>query len=83
MKRLTVLLVCAVFAAGAVICGASFAQRSVNTAEDAAKAAKASLMNKPRGASSQIEWLNQVVNMINMDESSPKDGSDGEKKSGE
>lgn len=42
-----------------------YAQRSVNSAQDAAKAAKASLVNQSGGSSSKIEWLDQVIDVIN------------------
>jgi len=43
----------------------AYAQRSVNSAQDAAKAAKASLVNQSGGSSSQIEWLDQVIDVVN------------------
>lgn len=50
----------------------AFAQRSVNNAQEAAKAAKGSLRN-PRCSSSQIGWLNNVINAVNMNEPAYKD----------
>ena len=73
MRNVVVISVCIVFAAGAIICGDVFAQRSVNSAEDAAKAARASLMNQHNRSSSQIGWLDNVVNMINMNDPAKKD----------
>ena len=73
MKNIAVISACIVFVAGAIICGDVFAQRSVNSAEDAAKAAKASLMNQHSRSSSQIEWLNNVVNTINMNKPAQRD----------
>lgn len=76
MKKVTVVLACIIFLAGTILCNDLFAQRSVNSAQDAAKAAKASLTNRSgSGSSSQIDWLNQVVNIINMEGSAPKDSS--------
>jgi len=73
MGKVAAALVCIVFAAGAIMCGDAFAQRGVNTAEDAARAARASLTNQRNRSSSQIEWLNGVINTINMNEPAKKD----------
>ena len=75
MKKEIFVVVCMVFAAGAIICSDAFAQRGINASQDAAKAAKASLANRPGDSSSQIDWLDQVVNVINMNEPNSKDSS--------
>ena len=74
-------VVCMVFVACAIICYNVFAQRSVNNADEAAKAARASLMNRPSHASSQIGWLNQTINVINLDGLNSKDNSTEKNKS--
>ena len=74
-------VVCMVFVACAIICYNVFAQRSVNSADDAAKAARASLVNRPTHASSQIDWLNQTINVINLDGFASKDSSTEKNKS--
>ena len=82
MKKTTVALTCLVYALGAIVCGNAFAQRSMNAAQDAAKAAKASITSQSHGSSSQIKWLDQVIDVVNMDEttsestSTPSDKSD-------
>ncbi len=75
MKKIIALSIFMAFVAGAIVCSDLFAQRSVNAADDAAKAARASLMNKPGKSSSQIEWLNQVVKVINMDDTATEENS--------
>lgn len=63
----------AIILAGIVAGTDAFAQRSVNSAQDAARAAKNSLSNKSGQSSSQIEWLNSVINVVNMNESGKRD----------
>ncbi len=82
MKKAIVISVSLVFAAGSLLCGNVFAQRSVNSAQDAAKAAKASLTNRSGNSSSQIEWLDQVIHAVNMDGPAAKDTSTQKGKSG-
>jgi len=77
MKKVIISMICIVFAAGTMVCDDVFAQRSVNAAQDAAKAAKASLTNRSGNSSSQIGWLDQVVDIINMDDTATKDKSTG------
>ena len=72
MKKVIVVLTCLVYALGATVCGNAFAQRSMNAAQDAAKAAKASITSRSHGSSSQIKWLDQIIDVVNMDETAPK-----------
>lgn len=62
-----IVAICIFFVMGAVMCSDIFAQRYVNSAGDAARKAKESLVNKGNRSSSQIEWLDNVINTINMD----------------
>lgn len=64
--------VCMIFIAAIIMCGDAFAQRSVNSAQDAARAAKESLKN-PNYSSSQVGWLNNIINVINLNEPAYKD----------
>lgn len=73
MKKLITVLMILVFAAGFIVCDNCFAQRSVNSAQEASKAAKENLMNRRNHGSSQIEWLNNVINVVNMNEPAYKD----------
>jgi len=75
MKKMTTIFIGMIFAAGSIMCGDLFAQRSVNVSQDAAKAARESLTNRSGGSSSQIEWLDQVIHAVNMDEPHAKDSS--------
>ena len=75
MKKIVLILICITFAAGYVFCGNVFAQRGINNSQDAANAAKASLSNRPNNSSSQIEWLNNVINVVNMKEPVSKETS--------
>ena len=72
MKELIIVSMCLIFAAGAIVPGNVFAQRSMNAAQDAAKAAKASLASQSHSSSSQIKWVDQLIDVINMDETAPK-----------
>lgn len=71
MKR--AMTICVVFIAVAAMCGDAFAQRYVNTAEEASRAAKASLENNRNHATSKVEWLNNVISVINLNEPAYKD----------
>ena len=72
MRRSTVILICLIFAAGAIVCGDVFAQRGIDNAQEAAKAAKASLTTRPHSSSSQIEWLDQFIDVVNMEKPATK-----------
>jgi hypothetical protein len=67
MKKVISVLICIVLAAGAIICRDAFAQRSVNVAQEAATKAREGLAKGPHKNSSQIDWLDNVVNVINME----------------
>jgi hypothetical protein len=73
MKNVKLVLICMVFAAGSSICSDVFAQREVNSAQEAGKTAKESLMNRRNHGSSQIGWLNNVINVVNINEPVYKD----------
>jgi len=73
MKTITSILACAVFAAGAIVCSDVSAQRDVNSAQEAAQAAKESLRNRRNHATSQIGWLDNVINAVNLNEPAYKD----------
>jgi hypothetical protein len=75
MKKAIVVLICLVYALGAIVCGNTFAQRSVNAAQDAARAAKESLTSRSYGSSSRIKWLDQIIDAVNMDETASKGAS--------
>ncbi|MDO8535683.1 MAG: hypothetical protein Q7S30_01550 [Candidatus Omnitrophota bacterium] len=79
MKK--IIVVCLVFVAGVVMSSDVFAQRGVNNSQEAAKAARDSLSNRHGRSSSQIDWLNQAINVINMDQPDSKDSSSENKKS--
>ena len=66
------IVACMIFVAAFIMHSDVFAQRSVNSAEDAALAAKESLKN-PNYSSSQVNWLNNVINVINLNEPAYKD----------
>lgn len=72
MKNIKLILVCMVLATGAIVCSDVFAQRYVNSAEEASKKAKESLKN-PHYSSSQIGWLDNVIKMVNLNEPAYKD----------
>jgi hypothetical protein len=73
MRRLISGFVCTALASGIILCGEASAQRYVNNAQEAAKAAQNSLKKQRSQSSSQIEWLNSVVNTINMRDPSEND----------
>jgi archaellum component FlaF (FlaF/FlaG flagellin family) len=64
----TKVTMCVLLASIFIFSGDVFAQRYVNNAQEAAEAAKRRLSEKNNRSSSQIEWLNNVVNVINMSE---------------
>jgi hypothetical protein len=72
-------MTCVVLASVAA-CGGAFAQRYVNTADEAAKKARESLADRHDHASSNIKWLDNVIDVVNMDKPKAKDAS-GDNKS--
>ncbi|MCX5712611.1 MAG: hypothetical protein NTY47_06055 [Candidatus Omnitrophica bacterium] len=75
MKKIMLILMCLIFAAETIVCGDVFAQRSVNSAQEAARAAKESLTDRSGGNSSQIEWLDQIIDVVNMNGPASKDAA--------
>ena len=73
MKNTALILACVLFAIVTIMCSDTFAQRSVNSAQEAAKAAQESLKNQRNRSSSQIDWLNNVINTVNMNDPADKD----------
>jgi hypothetical protein len=67
MKKIILVVIVMVFIATPV-----FAQRYVNSAEEASKKAKESLRN-PHYSSSQIGWLDNVIKVVNINEPAYKD----------
>lgn len=67
------LLISAVLSSMAIYSGDCFAQRYINSAEEASKKAKEDLMDRRNHATSQIDWLNNVINVVNMNEPAYKD----------
>jgi len=59
--------ICIILAVG-MMSSDVFAQRYVNSADQAAKAARTSMEKRGSQSSSQIGWLNDVINVINMDQ---------------
>ena len=75
MGKIIFILIFLIFTAWAIACGNVFAQRSVNSAQEAAKKARESLVTRPSSSSSQIEWLDKLVKTVNMNEPAPKGAS--------
>ena len=73
MKKMV--MVSLVFAVVAFMCSDVFAQRCVNNAQESANKARASLAVRSNSSSSSIEWLNQVINVVNMDQPVTKEVS--------
>ena len=65
MKKIAA--ICIILAVG-MMSSDVFAQRYVNSADQAAKAARTSMEKRGSQSSSQIGWLNDVINVINMDQ---------------
>lgn len=71
MKKILAIFV--IFIAAAFINSDGFAQRYIKSAEEAARAAKESIEHRRNHATSQIEWLNNVINIVNLNEPAYKD----------
>ena len=67
MRKIVLVVLAVIFMATPV-----FAQRSLNYAQEAAKKAQERNMASRNNSSSQIEWLDNVIKVVNMDESSSK-----------